>query len=99
MLGQGTFHLPAPSKRNHPQIHLYPLQRQELTGTLASGWKTPVKQTGFRKEVKGGSEPDGHAAVGGWGIGRNHVKHHVRPEVPERGPSPGGSRIKTHVLL
>lgn len=53
--GWGRAHLICQlSQGESPQNHICPLQRQELTRTLASGWKTSVKQSSFRKEMKGG---------------------------------------------
>lgn len=97
----GAEHIPSASspKRSHSQIHLCPLQHQEITRTVASGWKTPVKQSSLGKETKGGSQPHGHAAVGGWGMGTSHMKPHVRPAAPERGASLRGRAIKTNIFL
>lgn len=97
----GVEHIPSPSfpKRSHSQIQLCPLQHQEITRTVASIWKTPEKQSSLGKETKGGSQPHGHAAVGGWGMGTCHMKPHVRQAAPECGASPGGRAIKTNVFL
>lgn len=70
-----------------------------ITRTVASVWKTPVKQSSLEKETKGGSQPHGHAAVGGWGMGTSHMKPHVRQAAPECGASPGGRAIKTNIFL
>lgn len=51
------------------------------------------------KKTKGGSQPHGHAAVGGWGMGTSHMKPHVRQAAPECGASPGGRAIKTNIFL